>query len=157
MTREEEIRKAALNYVNGIIFSSPSDVIHFENGAKWADKNPVNLGKETRGWGEFFVLDEFPTTKVKRLVIKKDKNISYQYHNNRSEFWSIAQGEGYLILDGVLTRVSAGDTVFIEKNVKHSIKAINGDLVILEVQYGTECNEDDIVRITRNFDSIKTN
>ena len=90
-------------------------------------------------------------------IIKEGKNISYQYHNNRSEFWSIAQGEGYLILDGVLTKVSAGDTVFIEKNVKHSIKAINGDLVILEVQYGTECNEDDIVRITRNFDSIKTN
>ena len=29
---------------------------------------------EVREWGEFFVLDEFPTAKVKRLVIKKDKN-----------------------------------------------------------------------------------
>ena len=93
---------------------------------------------EVREWGEFFVLDEFPTAKVKRLIIKKDKNISYQYHNHRSEFWTIVKGEGYIILD-----------------VKHSITAINGDLVILEVQYGTECNEDDIVRITRDFDSIE--
>lgn len=110
---------------------------------------------EVREWGEFFVLDEFPTAKVKRLIIKEGKNISYQYHNNRSEFWTIVKGKGFLVLDGVLTEVSTGDTLIIEKNAKHSVKSINGDLIILEVQYGTECNEDDIVRITRDFDSIK--
>ena len=61
----------------------------------------------------------------------------------------------FLDVDGVLNKVGVGDTLTIEKNAKHSVKAINGDLVILEVQYGTECNEDDIVRITRDFDSIK--
>lgn len=110
---------------------------------------------EVREWGEFFVLDEFPTAKVKRLIIKEGKNISYQYHNNRSEFWTIVEGNGYIILDGILSKVNTGDTFTIEKNVKHSITAIDGDLVILEVQYGTGCNEDDIVRITRDFDSIE--
>ena len=110
---------------------------------------------EVRELREFFVLDEFPTVKVKRLIIKKDKNISYQYHNHRSEFWAILEGNGYIILDGILSKVNTGDTFTIEKNVKHSITAIDGDLVILEVQYGTECNEDDIVRITRDFDSIE--
>ena len=92
---------------------------------------------------------------MKSLIIKKDKNISYQYHNHRSEFWTIVEGEGYIILDGILSKVNTGDTFTIEKNVKHSITAINGDLVILEVQYGAECNEDDIVRITKDFDSIE--
>lgn len=40
MTREEEILKAARHYVSGITLSSPSNVIHFENGAKWADEHP---------------------------------------------------------------------------------------------------------------------
>ena len=40
MTRYEEILKAARDYVNGVTPSSPSNVIHFENGAKWADKHP---------------------------------------------------------------------------------------------------------------------
>ena len=40
MTRKEEILKAARDYVDGVISSSPSDVIHFENGAKWADEHP---------------------------------------------------------------------------------------------------------------------
>ena len=110
---------------------------------------------EVREWGEFFVLDEFPTAKVKRLIIKEGKNISYQYHNHRSEFWTILEGEGYLVIDGFKTKVSTGDTIIIEKNTKHSVKSIKGDLFILEVQYGTECNEDDIVRITRDFNSIK--
>ena len=92
---------------------------------------------------------------MKHLIIKKDKNIYYQYHNHRSEFWTIVEGTGYIVLDGILSKANTRDTFTIEKNAKHSITAIDGDLVILEVQYGTEYNEDDIVRITREFDSIK--
>lgn len=40
MTRKEQILQAARDYVSRVTFSSPSDVIHFENGAKWADKHP---------------------------------------------------------------------------------------------------------------------
>lgn len=40
MTREEEIISAAREYNNGITLSSPSNVLHFEAGARWADNNP---------------------------------------------------------------------------------------------------------------------
>lgn len=40
MTRDEEIQKAARAYISGVTLSSPSNVIHFENGAEWADKCP---------------------------------------------------------------------------------------------------------------------
>ena len=40
MTREEEIKKAAQAYISGDILSSPSILIHFENGAGWADEHP---------------------------------------------------------------------------------------------------------------------
>lgn len=43
MTRDEQILKAAREYNRGITLSSPSNVIHFENGAKWADKHPINV------------------------------------------------------------------------------------------------------------------
>lgn len=41
--RNEQILKAARDYVSGVTLSSPSNVLHFEAGAKWADKNPINL------------------------------------------------------------------------------------------------------------------
>ena len=40
MTRKERILQAARDYVGSVTFSSHSDVIHFENGAKWADEHP---------------------------------------------------------------------------------------------------------------------
>ena len=40
MTRKEQILQVARNYVSHVTLSSPSDVIHFENGAKWADEHP---------------------------------------------------------------------------------------------------------------------
>ena len=70
---------------------------------------------------------------MKRLIIKKDKNISYQYHKYRSEFWTIVEGTGYIVLDGILSKANTRDTFTIENNAKHSITAIDGDLVILEV------------------------
>lgn len=40
MTREEEIFKAARSYISGDTLSSNLTVIHFANGAKWADEHP---------------------------------------------------------------------------------------------------------------------
>lgn len=40
MEREEEILNAARKYNNGITLASPSNVLNFEAGAKWADNNP---------------------------------------------------------------------------------------------------------------------
>ena len=40
MTREEEINQAARAYISGDILSSPSILIHFANGAGWADLHP---------------------------------------------------------------------------------------------------------------------
>ena len=40
MTRKEHILQAARDYVSGVTLSSPSDAIHFEYGARWADEHP---------------------------------------------------------------------------------------------------------------------
>ena len=40
MTRKEQILQAARDYVSGVTLSSPSDVIHFGYGARWADEHP---------------------------------------------------------------------------------------------------------------------
>ena len=40
MTREEQILSAAREYNSGVTFSSPSNVLHFEAGAHWADEHP---------------------------------------------------------------------------------------------------------------------
>ena len=43
MTRDERIINAAREYTDTVIFASPSTVLHFEAGAKWADQHPKNV------------------------------------------------------------------------------------------------------------------
>ena len=65
MTREEQILQAARNYVSGVMLSSPSDVIHFGYGAKWADEHPNleslwhNASEEPQGEYKIICQDEF--------------------------------------------------------------------------------------------------
>ena len=59
MTRKEQILQAARDYVSGVTLSSPSDVIHFEYGARWADEHPVNVWHDA---------SEEPQYKNKRIL-----------------------------------------------------------------------------------------
>ena len=93
MTRDEEILKAARNYVSGVTLSSPSNVIHFENGAKWADTYPNlkslwhDASEEPQGdnW-EILCVDDFDLFWVVSRV-----NALWLYNN-----W-----EEYTVIEGV--------------------------------------------------------
>lgn len=43
MTREEQIINAAREYNESTILASPSTILYFEAGAKWADQHPNNV------------------------------------------------------------------------------------------------------------------
>ena len=73
MTREEEILKAARNYVSGITLSSPSNVIHFENGAKWADEHP-NIKSF---WHD---ASEEPQSGIEILIEYENQWDTFKYH-----------------------------------------------------------------------------
>ena len=114
--------------------------------------------KESRRWGYFEVLNELNydllKIKTKKLVIFPNQNISYQYHNNRSENWYILEGDGEIIIDGNLNNIKAGDVFNIKIQQKHTVKATS-QLSIFEVQYGTiEPDESDIVRLETEWDNI---
>lgn len=78
-----------------------------------------------------------------QLKIKADKGISCQVHHHRDEVWTIINGEGELVLDGIRSVIGRGDTVTIKKGVKHAIRAIS-DLTFIEVQSGELLSEEDI-------------
>lgn len=114
-----------------------------------ADNRPMY---ERRGWGEYKVLDykrhaDEQNSLTKELIISSGQHISYQRHNHRTEVWTFTEGTGELILDDVVKSVEHGDVAVIKAGVKHAIKAVNGDLHIIEVQIGDELTEDDIERL----------
>jgi len=107
---------------------------------------------DIRPWGEYFVLEDDPTHKVKRIIIKPGGRLSYQYHHHRAEVWTIVQGEAIITLNGVDEVYKKGQVAQIPHGAKHRIQnQTNEDVVFIEVQLGTYFGEDDIVRIEDDY------
>ena len=114
------------------------------------------LETSERPWGRYVVISDEPNYKLKRIEVNPGHRLSYQYHNQRSEVWTIVQGSGEIIIDGKKSTIRYGECVKINKHSKHRI-INNSDsvLVFIEVQTGTYFGEDDIVRIEDDYNRVK--
>lgn len=108
-----------------------------------------------RSWGYYITLLDRKHFKVKLLRFKKGGECSLQYHHLRDELWLFLKGNGQFTLipdsrrpddpNGVFE--AYGDSVIkVGKLAVHKYLAIIPSLV-LEIQYGEKCDEEDIVRI----------
>ena len=107
---------------------------------------------DKRPWGEYHVLDDQGTHKVKRITVKPGQRLSYQYHLKRSEVWTIVHGEAKVILDANEHNLKTGEVIEIPLEARHRIENI-GDtpLIFIEVQHGSYFGEDDIIRIEDDY------
>lgn len=116
-----------------------------------------DLPKTETRWGSYSVIlnkvGENNCTKVKILQIKEGKNISYQKHRHRSEGWLVLKGVGVFILEGKRKMITKGHYLEVAPGQLHTVKAIT-DLVILETQQGSICEEEDIQRIEYDWNKI---
>ena len=59
-----------------------------------------SIEKVERPWGRFFVIHDEPNYKLKRIEVDSGERLSYQYHNKRSEVWTIVEGEAIVTVEG---------------------------------------------------------
>ena len=110
--------------------------------------------KTARSWGYYRVLHEVgPQTKLKELTVNPKTCLSMQRHDERSEFWFVAEGEASVYtldtssdhdLVGTFTQ---HQSMFIPRNQWHMLcNESDSPLKLIEIQYGTNCIEEDIER-----------
>lgn len=132
---------------DGVLVSKRSQTEDIKNIVSDLGKRPMY---EERRWGEYKVIDylEFPdgfAALTKQLTLHPGKSISYQRHNCRSEVWTFVSGEGLIVIDGEVRKVSRGDVINIAVGQLHALKAIT-PLTFIEVQSGANLVEEDIER-----------
>jgi len=99
-------------------------------------------------WGHYRVLHEAPGVKVKELVVEPGKKLSLQRHNFRAEHWHIAEGRAEVHVDGNTLLLDLHDYVEIGLGSWHCLaNPFKEILRVVEIQYGTRCDEDDIERM----------
>lgn len=109
--------------------------------------------KTERAWGYYRVLHEVAGTKVKELTVNPGQSLSMQRHWKRSEYWHVSEGQcmveqqmdnGYFM---PVQELSEHMSIHIPRGGWHRlVNPFNTPCKIVEIQYGTDCIEEDIER-----------
>ena len=110
--------------------------------------------KTTRAWGYYRVLHEVgANTKLKELTVAPKTCLSMQRHDQRAEFWFVAEGEAAIYtLDNSSDHELVGhfgvhEHIWIAKNQWHMLcNETDQPIKLIEIQYGENCVEEDIER-----------
>jgi cytidyltransferase-like protein len=110
--------------------------------------------KTNRAWGYYRVLHEVgANTKLKELTVSPKTCLSMQRHEQRAEFWFVAEGEAAVYtLDSssdhdLVGQYSAHQHIWINKNQWHMLcNETDQPLKLIEIQFGENCVEEDIER-----------
>jgi cytidyltransferase-like protein len=104
--------------------------------------------KTVRQWGYYRVLHEVGAqVKVKELTVDPGKTLSMQRHSHRAELWFVAEGEATLNWEFGGEKIKLHRQQTINVGEWHQLhNPTDRPLRVIEIQYGTECVEEDILR-----------
>ena len=110
--------------------------------------------KTERSWGYYRVIHEYDNhTKVKELAVPPGNKLSMQRHTERAEHWFVAEGTATVYTLNVSTDYELYGTfekhqsLHIPQGMWHQLaNESTVPLKLVEIQYGTNCVEDDIER-----------
>ncbi len=126
----------------GILVSTPEASASIKPIVEKFDE-PIHFAEKS--WGDYQVIDVTDKSLTIKASLKKGHSMAYHSHLRRDEVWTILEGKGTVIVNGVSRKVKAGDTVELPKGSKHMITA-DADLKLIEVQIGKDIDVDDKVK-----------
>lgn len=98
-------------------------------------------------WGSFEILKSGKNYVVKKIYVKPGGILSLQSHEYRSEHWIIAEGIAEVTIDNHISNLNENENIFIPKGSLHRLaNKTNNDLIIIEMWYGDQLDENDIKR-----------
>lgn len=111
-----------------------------------------NLEYDERPWGNYQVLEDASSHKVKRITVDPGHRLSYQRHQKRAEHWYVVEGQATVTLDDVDHVVEPGHAIDIPRGSAHRVANNSSEqLVFIEVQVGDYFGEDDIERLEDDY------
>ena len=141
--------------VDGIKFLFSVGGDYKKNSSSWI-LNKWQYYFEERKWGSFYNLFQTKNIKVKELIIEPGKEISFQRHFKRNEIWLVSKGSCYVVFaknndvnELKKKKLNKYNHYIVPSEKWHQIiNPFKKSVHIIEIQYGDECIEDDIERIS---------
>jgi len=119
---------------------------------KTTDLHHIHLTAH-RPWGTYTVLEDTPSYKIKRIVVKAGKRLSLQKHFHRNEHWIVVSGTATVTVGNEKKLVRPNESTYIKMGEIHRLENEGKiPVVLIEAQVGEYTGEDDIVRIEDDFE-----
>jgi len=113
---------------------------------------PAVAHRTERPWGWFEAVAAQPGFKIKCIRVLPGQQISLQKHHHRAEHWVVVQGRAHVMLDDQVFDLAVGQHCDIALGQVHRLANQTTDpLEIVEVQFGDDLREDDIVRLSDDY------
>jgi mannose-1-phosphate guanylyltransferase len=155
---------AAVDVDDLIIVDTPDALLVSKKGSSQKVKEVVRKLKDNgsvlhhihltahRPWGTYTVLEDTEGYKIKRIVVKPGKRLSLQKHFHRSEHWIVVSGTATVTVGNETRLVRPNESTYIKMGELHRL-ANEGKIpvVLIEAQVGEYTGEDDIVRVSDDF------
>lgn len=121
------------------------------------EKEYIEVGY--RPWGVYYVLEDQPNFKIKKLIVSPKKRLSLQSHDKRSEHWVVVNGTATIQIrekehpEHIGHRlVNTNESCHVPQGHVHRLANDQDEhLVVIEVQCGDYTGEDDITRYQDDF------
>ena len=98
-------------------------------------------------WGSYQIIDQGENFVVKNIVVKPYGKLSLQSHKHRSEHWVIVEGRAEVTINDNIMILEPNQSTHIPSKTKHRLANNHDkDLILIEVWYGENLDEEDITR-----------
>ena len=95
-----------------------------------------------KSWGSYRVIDMESDSMTIKVTLHAGNSMNYHSHRHRDEIWTVIEGEGRTIVDGMEQKVKAGDVITMSAGCRHTVIA-ETKLKLIEVQIGEEISVQD--------------
>lgn len=95
-----------------------------------------------KSWGSYRVLDVEKGSMTIKVTLHGGSSMNYHSHRNRDEVWTVIEGTGRTIVDGMEQKVKTGDVITMSAGCRHTVIA-ETKLKLIEVQIGEEISVQD--------------
>jgi len=95
--------------------------------------------------------------KIKRIVVRPGKRLSLQKHFHRNEHWIVVSGTAEVQVGKERYLVRPNESTYIKMGEIHRLSNLGKiPVVLIEAQVGEYTDEDDIVRLTDDYQRVSS-
>lgn len=153
---ELNIPVIAMGMSNVVIGASPDGILVSDKNKSsyikpYVEKVSSQVMYADKSWGTYRVLFVGPESMTILVSLNHGEKMNYHSHERRSEVWNVINGSGTVVINGEIKSVKCGDVIPLPIGSKHTVKAGEEGIQLIEVQFGKDIDVTDKMKFDLSF------